>query len=124
MKPLSFISLDVRDAKIIHTFDFPEYIKDWQLLFLDIFEALTENYVEIIQDPEKGKLFSCKLCGKLVKNRTNLQHHVESSHIPPQQERYTCTYCGIKKFTYKALEKHHYKDHRDYVLSKNSYIAQ
>jgi len=90
----------------------------------DIFEALTENLVEIIQDPEKGKLWSCKQCGKLVKNRNNLQHHVESSHIPPQQNRYTCTYCGIKKFTYKALEKHHYKDHRDYVLSKTSYIAQ
>ena len=90
----------------------------------EIFEALTESLVEIVHDPVKGKHYSCKQCGKIVKNRCNLQHHVESSHIPQQQDRYTCIYCGIKKLTYKALEKHHYKDHRDFVLSKNSYTSQ
>ena len=95
------------------------------LLFLCsvLFDSLTDDMMMSIVDPEKGKIWACNQCGKQSKNKTNLQHHAEATHIPEQAIRYNCHLCGLTKGTFKAMMKHHYKDHREAIL-KNSTSAK
>jgi len=87
-----------------------------------IFDSLTDDMMMSIVDPEKGKIWACNQCGKQSKNKTNLQHHAEATHIPEQAIRYTCHLCGLTKGTYKAMVKHQYKDHRAAILKYNTSV--
>ena len=85
----------------------------------DIFDSLTDDLMMSIMDPDKGKIWACNQCGKQSKNKTNLQHHAEATHIPEQAIRYNCHLCGLSKGTFKAMMKHQYKDHREATLKNN-----
>ena len=85
---------------------------------VDLFETLTENFLTSTVDTVKGKVWICKECGKQVKNKPNLQHHIEANHIEEQSHRYSCHYCDTRKSTYKAFMKHLYKDHREIVIQR------
>jgi len=84
----------------------------------DIFDSLTDVMMMSIMDPDNGKIWACNQCGKQSKNKTNLQHHAEATHIPEQAIRYNCHLCGLSKGTFKAMSKHQYKDHRESILKK------
>lgn len=84
----------------------------------DLFESLTENLMTSVLDSTKGKLWTCRICQKAVKNKPNLQHHIEANHIEEEQNRYNCQFCDTRKSTYKALTKHMYKDHRGIVMQR------
>ena len=84
-----------------------------------IFDSFTDDMMMSSMDPDKGKTWACNQCGKQSKNKTNLQHHAEATHIPEQVIRYNCHLCGLSKGSYKAMMKHQYKDHREAILKNN-----
>ena len=67
---------------------------------------------------DQSGMYSCTLCGKQTKDRSNMKKHIENIHFPGSFS-YQCKYCD-KVFTTRNNLNHHVNNlHKEYKFWGN-----
>ena len=74
-----------------------DYSKDLEMKQLD-------NQIDSLLEERSPRSYACKLCGKTVKRRCDIRHHIEAIHITGFV--HYCDVCGNGSRTRKALSEH------------------
>ena len=72
---------------------------------------LDEKINELMKKDEGAKSWTCTMCGKTTRDKTNMSQHIEGSHIDGVS--HPCNVCGKVSRSRHGLAKHIYSNHKN-----------
>ena len=71
---------------------------------------LDEQISSMMRKDEGTKGWTCTMCGKAARDKTNLSQHIEANHI--EGASHTCNLCGKVSRSRHSLAFHMYSKHK------------